>query len=146
MNSLRTARVTVIVLSLGLTVSFIVFFLIAPLVGYPLSITEAQELMNVVVPVFSGYLATAAACVFRKPDTTEPELSPLTMFMLLATAAAFIVLSVVLFWVFAHASKIPSPGVAMTYAMLKGYFLTILSIMTAVYALAIAYLFHAENT
>jgi len=143
MNNVSTARVSVILLSLGFTVAFIVFFLVAPLRGYPLSIAESQQLMNNVIPVFSGYLASAAAFIFRKPDQVELTLSPLTMFLLISTAAVFLVLNVALFWVFYFASKLVAPHMAMDYATLRSLFLTILSIMTAVYALAIAYLFHA---
>lgn len=146
MNSLTTARVTVIALSLGLTVAFLLFFLIAPVRGYPLKVSEAQELMNVVVPIFSGYLATSAAFVFSKPDSSPVPLSPLTMFMLISTAVVFLTLSVVLFWVFYYASKLQAPLTAMDYPTLRAFFLTIISIMTAVYALAISYLFHAGKT
>ena len=143
MTPLSSARVIVISLSLGLTVAFIVFFLIAPIRGYPLRVNEAQELMNIVIPTFSGYLATAAALIFRRPDDAAVDLSPLTTFMLISTAVVFVTLNVVLFWVFYFASKLQAPYTPMDYPTLKTVFLTILSIMTAVYALAIAYLFNA---
>jgi|GEM_PF-3599619 len=146
MNKLTTVRVTIIVIALGFSLGFIVFFLVAPLRGYPLRVNEAQELLNLVLPTFSGYLATCAAFVFRKPDATDVEISPLTMFLLLATAVVFISLIVILFWVFYYASKLHAPQIPMDYATLKGFFLTILSIMTAVYALAIAYLFHTGKS
>jgi hypothetical protein len=50
----------------------------------------------------------------------------------------------VLFTVFFYATKLQSDK-AMTYPTLKNYFVLIFSIMTAVYALAIAHLFRGAG-
>lgn len=60
-----TARLWLISMSLGITGLVFVFFLVAPVTGYPLEWANSLRALEIVVPVFLGYLGTSAQFVFR---------------------------------------------------------------------------------
>ena len=58
------ARRWIVLSSLILTGVFFVFFLIAPVSGYPLTYPQAFRLLQIVTPVFAGYLGAATRFIF----------------------------------------------------------------------------------
>jgi hypothetical protein len=59
---------------LFLCTAILVFFLLAPSIGYPLEFSQSMRILEIVLPVFLGYLGTAALFVFRSSPT--PEAAP----------------------------------------------------------------------
>jgi hypothetical protein len=62
--TIHKARVWLINASLCTTAAIFVFFLIAPTIGYPLSFEQAVRFIEIVLPVFLGYLGTATSFIF----------------------------------------------------------------------------------
>ena len=65
--NVQQAREWIVKASLVATGSLIVFFLLAPGIGYPLLLEEALPILGAVLPVFAGYLGAAAHNIFRHP-------------------------------------------------------------------------------
>lgn len=64
------ARTWVIKASLVITGAEFLFFLVAPALGYPLEYPEAVRLLEILVPVFFGYLGSATHFLFGKSTPT----------------------------------------------------------------------------
>jgi hypothetical protein len=60
------ARRWIVLASLTITGAVFVFFLLAPVSGYPLEIAQAQGIFQIVLPVFLGYLGSATHFVFKR--------------------------------------------------------------------------------
>jgi hypothetical protein len=67
-----TARSWVIWGSLAITATQGAFLLIAPIVGFNLKYPKNLDLLQVVGPVFLGYLGAAAAFIFKDPPPEVP--------------------------------------------------------------------------
>ena len=72
---MQSERMWLITVDLIITGCVILFFLVAPLFRYPLTYDEAYGVMQIVFPIFVGYLATAVAFVVRPAaeQTVSPE-------------------------------------------------------------------------
>lgn len=70
----RTARRWLVYASLGLTAAAFVFFVVAPAAGYPLTFAQSIRLLEVVGPVFFGYVGSAVRFAFASaPDAPLRE-------------------------------------------------------------------------
>jgi hypothetical protein len=67
----HNARRWIIYSSLGLTAAAICFFFIAPAVGYPLTFAQSLRALEIILPVFLGYLGSATLFVFRVPSAND---------------------------------------------------------------------------
>jgi len=66
------SRTWLITSSLVITAAQMVFLITAPVVGFPLQYPKNLDLLQIVTPVFLGYLGAAAHFIFRNP---VPEVS-----------------------------------------------------------------------
>jgi hypothetical protein len=66
------ARKWLIVSSLVITGVQMVFLLVAPVFGYPLEYPKNLDLLQIVMPVFLGYLGAAAHFIFQNPAPAVP--------------------------------------------------------------------------
>jgi hypothetical protein len=60
-----TARKWLVASSLTITGVMFVFFSIAPVLRFPLTFAQSMRVLEVIAPVFLGYLGSAASFVFR---------------------------------------------------------------------------------
>jgi hypothetical protein len=65
------ARKWLILSSLSVTGGLFVFFLLAPTLGYPLLFSQSLRILEIVSPVFFGYLGSAATFVFRSASQAD---------------------------------------------------------------------------
>jgi hypothetical protein len=66
------ARRWLIISSLMITGTQIVFLLVAPVIGYPLVYPKNLDLLQIISPVFLGYLGSAAHFIFQNPAPEVP--------------------------------------------------------------------------
>jgi hypothetical protein len=89
-----TARKWIIFSSLAIIGAQILFLLIAPSIGYPLQYPKNLSILQIVTPVFLGYLGSATHFVFKASPPTvvvnEQFLGPLVKGPILIYAAAMI--------------------------------------------------------
>jgi len=71
----QAARIWLIKASLSITGVTFVFFLLSPALGYPLSFEQSIRLLEIVTPVFLGYLGSATTFLFGK----ETQMSDVTI-------------------------------------------------------------------
>src|SRR5208337_1230324 len=67
--TIESARTWIIIASLALTGCQLMFFIVAPVVGFPLETPNNIELLRIVLPVFLGYLGSASHFVFKCDHT-----------------------------------------------------------------------------
>ncbi|MFW6023328.1 MAG: hypothetical protein ACOC9O_01160 [Myxococcota bacterium] len=60
------ARMWLVKASLGITAATLVFFISAPAMEYPLEYRQSFRVMQIVLPVFLGYLGSASQFLFRR--------------------------------------------------------------------------------
>ena len=69
----HVARKWLIYASLGTTATAFVFFIIAPVLRFPLTFEQSIRILEIVLPVFLGYLGTATHFVLRGSQTPRRE-------------------------------------------------------------------------
>jgi len=138
------ARRKLILLSLITTVLFSVFVIVSPL-WTPFDSQQALQVVQVVFPVFAGYIGAAVLFLFRG----NPSAGAIADQNLLGTLiyAPFIV-----FWCLAAAvlfyfylSNQPGHGQGMTFAQLMTYVTLIISFMNITTGALGAFLFQSEE-
>jgi len=70
--NIDSARKWLIVSSLLITGCQVGFFLVAPVFGYPLQYPKNLDLLQIVSPVFLGYLGAASHFIFQNPAPSIP--------------------------------------------------------------------------
>ena len=70
--TVNQARTWIILASFCLTVGLILFAIIAPATSYPLEYPDAFRIIEIVLPVVTGYLGTAAHHLFAGNPTDKP--------------------------------------------------------------------------
>lgn len=71
----QAARKWLIHASLGTTAGAFLFFLVAPVAGFPLTFEQSLRLLEILLPVFLGYLGSATHFVLRgtRPQENSPK-------------------------------------------------------------------------
>jgi hypothetical protein len=69
--TVESARKWLVVSSLSTTGVMFLFFLLAPAVGFPLLFAQSLRILEVILPVFLGYLGSAASFVFRSSSGAD---------------------------------------------------------------------------
>jgi drug/metabolite transporter (DMT)-like permease len=138
------ARRKLILLSLVTTVIFSAFLIISPLFT-PFSSKEALQVVQVVFPVFAGYIGAAVLFLFRGNPSigtvADPSLlntliyAPFIVFWCLAAAVLF----------YFYLSNQPDHGQGMTFPELMTYVTLIISFMNVTTGALGAFLFQSEE-
>jgi hypothetical protein len=145
--TVQQARKWIVNWSLSLIAFYGVFFLLAPLLRYPLEFSQSAQLIQVIFPVFLGYLATAIVFAFEGKDveTRAPDLlASLTKGPFLVS----LILSVTLFVAFWFSNSPDSPvrpTTPMLFEIFSSLFAAIIGIYTATTSALVAYLFGTER-
>ena len=146
--TVQTARAWLIVSSLTLTGCTFVFFLIAPTVGYPLEWDQSIRVFEIVLPVFLGYLGTAAHFVFRnaaagdRPVVLRQEVNSLVGLLVVGPLVVFLVATLAIVIAFGYSNRpTATPGGGMSIEALAGSFTAALGLLTATTNVAVSYLF-----
>jgi hypothetical protein len=143
----NAARKWLIVASLGILVATFAFLLIAPL-AFPLNFSQAQRLMEILLPVFLGYLGSAAQFVFgpglELPRVIPESRRPFVALLIRGPLMLFAFMSVVLLGVFGYTNRATAPLTGMSFDMLATLFSLLLSMLAATTNVAVTYLFSVE--
>lgn len=146
------ARRSLITSSLVASGTVFVFFLIAPLLGFPLRWDQSMRIFEIVLPVFLAYLGTAVHFVFRhlggvqnagiQSRATDPYLNLLIRGPLAVFALASVAL-VTAFWI-SNRPNAPA-GMGMSVDLLAAGFAAALGILTVTTNVAVSYLFTLDE-
>ena len=74
----NAARKWLVLSSLVMLAIYGAFLILAPVTPYPLEYEQARQLLQVIFPLFIGYLSSAVVFVFQGEDiTTNLQISPM---------------------------------------------------------------------
>jgi hypothetical protein len=140
------ARKWLLTASLVMTAGVFVFFLVAPAVGYPLTFGQARGFLEIIIPVFLGYLGSGSHFIFtNRSQRSSPKIdvsSELAALMIRGPVIVFAVMCVCAIAVFGFSNRIEAPiGSGMSIDMLAGFLSAALGLLAVTTNVAISYLF-----
>ena len=145
---MQPERLWLITADLIITGLIIVFFLVAPACRYPLTYDEAYQVMQIVFPVFVGYLAVAVAFVVRPAAEQAIDADRLKILRILLRGPIFLfVAGIVVVWIVfgISNSRFGVPGQGMTLKVFSNLHTGLLSILAATTGGLIAFLFPSKD-
>jgi len=145
--SVYEARKWLIIASLAMAALSFCFFILAPVFGYPLRYSQAQSVLQIVLPVFLGYLGAASQFAFQKsPPADTAVAGPLTGLLVKGPIAVFALMMVVLVVAFGYSNRpTASPGDGMSAELLSTGVTVAIGLLAVTTNVIIAYLFAAEK-
>jgi hypothetical protein len=146
--SMYQARKWLIVASLAMAALAFGFFILAPVLGYPLRYSQAQSLLQIVLPVSLGYLGAATQFVFQKEPPPEEGVSPPPMMELLIKGpiAVFGLMMVVAIVAFGYSNRVAAPpGEGMNVEQLSAIVTAAMGLLAVTTNLIVSYLFAIEK-
>ena len=140
------ARKWLILASLGMTACLFVFFLVAPTIGFPLTFSQARGLLEIVLPVFLGYLGSASHFVFShrsKLKRQQAEASQeMTILLIRGPVIIFALICACAVAVFGYSNRIEAPvGSGMSLETLASFLSAALGLLAVTTSIASSYLF-----
>ena len=141
---LDTARKTIIAFSFAALTLIFVFFVFAPIAGYPLEYADSWRFYTMFAPLFIGYLVNGVAYLFT--DTPVPNVRPgaesLLPYLVWGTIVVFTVASISALVAFglSHRAAAP-PGEGMSLDTLALWLSGALAILTAILGLIVSNIF-----
>jgi hypothetical protein len=136
------ARGFLISSSLFITGCQIIFLIVAPAFDYPLIYPKNINILQIVTPVFLGYLGAATHFIFRIPPpqvVVDVEFLPA---LVIGPVVVYILAFIAAFWAFGYSNRsgAPVPG-GMSVDNLATLLSIILSVLAATTGVMISYLF-----
>ncbi len=144
------ARSWVINASLLITAANFVFFFVAPAVGFPLTFDQAARLLEIVIPVFLGYLGSATHFLFRpyrpRAHRAPVHSSKLLGILVRGPVVVFGIATLAAIFAFGFSNrKSAPPGVGMGIDDLAGALAASLGLLAVTTSVAVSYLFSRES-
>jgi hypothetical protein len=141
--SVPQARVAIVAFSLGITGVLLCFLILAPTIGIPFNPGRNENLMlvQIVIPVFLGYLGSASHFVFRSRAAPEVGIADESLLGLLVYGSfgLYVLANVSLFTAFFLNNR--SEGVGMSIDELSKWFTLILGVLTCTVSVITSYIF-----
>ena len=145
----NSARKWLVLSSLVMLGLYGFFLIIAPVTSYPLEYEQALQLLQVLFPLFIGYLSAAVVFVFQGDDiTSNLEVSPLLGSLVKGPFLLVFLLIATVFCAFGISnwpSESAGIGEGMPFDMLSTITSLILAIHTGTTSSLVFYLFKSEQ-
>lgn len=141
------ARLFLVLASLILAGFALVFFVLAPYVGYPLKPPQNKRLLEIVTPVFLGYLGAATQFVFQHTESGDSEVklangSPLGTVLVVGPVLLFVMAAAAFLLAFGISNgKFAPAGSGMDIDQLATGVTMALGLMTVATNTAVSFLF-----
>jgi hypothetical protein len=140
------ARKVIIWTSLGSTAAVFVFFLVGPPLGFPLGWDQVQRVIEIVLPVFLGYLGTATHFLFKKSDPSGDldlgDKAPLLGILIRGPLIVFGLAVAAILFAFGFSNRTNAkPDSGMSVDQLAWALTAALGILTASTGVSVSYLF-----
>lgn len=144
--TVRQARIFIVNMSILGTAGTFLFFMVGKPLGYPLSWSQVQRLVEIVLPVFLGYLGAASLYVFgrkgKNDDVSFGQNEDLAGRILWGSAGSFAVILVAILFAFGYTNR-PSAtqDEGMSIDTLSWAVTAVLGILNVSTNVAVTYLF-----
>ena len=143
------ARIWLIRWSLITTVSTFVFFVLAPVFGYPLKFSQAINILQIILPVFVGYVGSATQFVFRRQQglaVINPSVAPFIGLLVKGPVVGFAIMIGAACVAFGSANRHDAlAGEGMSVDALAGVVTLALALLTVSTNAIVGYLFSVET-
>ena len=136
------ARKWLIVASLVLTGSQMAFLVVAPITGYPLVYPKNIDLLQIISPVFLGYLGSASHFVFQNPPQDVPVQNQFLGLLVKGPLLIYTVVITLAFASFGYANRASAaPGSGMSVDNLATTLSLALGVLAVTTGIITSYLF-----
>jgi hypothetical protein len=143
--SINAARQWLIIASISVTGAELIFFLIAPSTGFPLSFPKNLEILQTILPVFLGYLGAAAHFIFKNPAPPVTAQSQFLGIMVKGPVVVYALAVIAALAAFGYSNRIGAAiGTGMSVDNLTTSLAITLGILTATTSVVVSYLFVAD--
>jgi hypothetical protein len=118
-----------------------------PVLGYPLRYSQAQTLLEIIFPVFLGYLGAATQFVFQRTPSPDGRIAARPMMGLLVRGPIFLFCTAVIAAAaaFGYSNRAAAaPGVGMSMEVLTGTITAALGLLAVTTNVVVAYLLSVE--
>lgn len=144
--TIHSARIWLIKVSLAITGLNFAFFLAAPALGYPLTFEQAVRLLEIVTPVFFGYLGSATYFLFGRSASDQNVAlggsKELVALLVKGPVYLFGVATVTAGIAFGYSNRSAAPGGSgMTVDILAGSISAALGLLAVTTNVIVSYLF-----
>ena len=140
------ARKWLILSSLIITGSQVIFLFVAPALEFPLSYPKNLDLLQIVTPVFLGYLGSAAHFIFMTPPPKVPANNEYLGLLVKGPIIIYACAMVAAFGSFAYSNRMGAPiGSGMSVDNLATAISISLGILAVTTGVIISYLFAANQ-
>ena len=139
------ARKWLVLYTLAITGAHFIFFLLAPALGYPLEQSESMRMLEIVLPVFLGYLGAATQFLFRSRSGARQAAANRELLGILVRGPALLfgLVSAATLFVFGYANRVGGNG--MTPDTLAAVITANLSLLAVTTNVIVANLFPASG-
>ncbi|MBY3074814.1 hypothetical protein HFO71_31380 [Rhizobium laguerreae] len=145
----KDARKWIVTWSFGLMTVYGAVFIVGPALRYPLAFDQSIQLLQIVFPLFLGYLSTAIVFMFEGTDAPPAIATPELLGLL--TKGPFVAASImslalfVAFWIANSTDSGSALSDSMSFETFSSIFSLVIGIYTATTSALVAYLFKKER-
>jgi hypothetical protein len=140
------ARKWLIISSLGITGAQFIFLLIAPVFGYPLAYPKNLDLLQIIFPVFVGYLGAASHFIFNKNRVNVTAKKEYLGLLVMGPIIIYCFAMIAAFFAFGYSNRLCAQiGSGMSIDHLRGAVSISLAVLAATTSVIISYLFSVEE-
>jgi hypothetical protein len=140
----ESARRKIVLLSLMTTVAFSCCLIVSPLF-IQLKVAQAWQVVQIVFPVFAGYLGTAVIFLFQKKSGQLRIVDEdLLKYLIYAPFGVFWIIGLTVFFFF-YVSNLPGRREGMQFDDLSNYVTMLVSFMNVTTGALTAFLFQSEE-
>lgn len=104
--SVNSARRWLIVSSLVITGAQMIFLLVAPSFSFPLTYPQNLDLLQIVLPVFLGYLGSASHFIFQSSATSVPVQNQFLGLLVKGPIVIYALAVIAAFGAFAYSNRV----------------------------------------
>jgi hypothetical protein len=142
MMTVDQARKFIILSSLFITAFQLIFLLVAPAFNYPLTYPKNLALLDIITPVFLGYLGSATAFVFMTPPPNVTANNQFLGYLVVGSIIIYVCAALATFISFGYSNRVgaPIPG-GMSVENLATAMSLSLGVLAATTSVLIPYLF-----
>ncbi len=145
--SVRSARKWLILASLSITGLQMLFLIMAPSFGFPLVSPENFHLLEIVSPVFLGYLGSASHFVFNNPVPEVPVQNEFLAPLVIGPIVIYLIVVAGAVVVFAYSNRLSAPaGTGMSEGDLATALSSALGLLAVTTGVVTSYLFVSADS
>jgi hypothetical protein len=144
--TIDAARRRLLVWSLTITGAQIIFLTASPAFGFPLAYPKNFGLLEIVSPVFLGYLGSAAHFIFQSPVPEVPVQKELLSVIVTGPLIVYVLAVIASLAAFGYSNRVRAPiGAGLSTDNLATALSAALAILAATTGVISSYLFAASN-